>query len=84
MGVVSNIGFVDRTGASVPEFMAAVHLNQITNVLPWQIEVVEATRRVRAAQPWSDRIRMSRDRARAIEGRVMRSRSIRQPWRATS
>jgi len=84
MGVVSNIGFVDKTGASVPDFMAAVHLNQITHALPWQIEVTEATRRVRAAQPWAERLRMSRDRARAVESHMMRSRSVRQPWRVTS
>ncbi len=84
MGVVSNIGFVDETGACLPDFMAAVQLNHITHELPWQAEVVEATRRVRAAQPWSERLRASRDRARPGEGHMMRSRSVRQPWRATS
>jgi hypothetical protein len=84
MGVVSNIGFVDNSGASLPDFMAAVQLNHITHELPWQAEVAEATRRVRAAQPWSERLRMSRERARAIDSHMTRSRSVRQPWRATS
>jgi hypothetical protein len=84
MGVVSNIGFVDKSGASLPDFMAAVQLNHITHELPWQIEVAEATRRVRAAQPWSERLRASRDRARAIDSHMMRPRSVRQPWRVTS
>jgi len=85
MGVVSNIGFVDQTGASIPDFMAAVQLNHITHALPWQAEVADATRRVRAAQPWAERVRMSRERARAFDSHHARSRSsVRQPWRATS
>ena len=85
MGVVSNIGFVDQSGTSVPEFIAAVQLNQITYALPWQAEVVEATRGVRVAQPWAERVRMSRERARGFQSHVARSRSlVRQPWRATS
>ena len=84
MGVVSNIGFVDASGASLPDFMAAVQLNHITHELPWQTEVVEATRRVRAAQPWSERVRTSRERGRSLDSHMMRSRSVRQPWRATS
>jgi hypothetical protein len=84
MGVVSNIGFVDDSGTGIPEFMAAVQLNHITHELPWQIEVVEATRRVRAAQPWSDRVRVSRERARTMDTHMMRSHSARQPWRVTS
>lgn len=66
MGVVSNIGFVDKSGSSIPEFMAAVQLNHITHALPWQAEVAEATRRVRAAQPWFERVRSSRSRARSM------------------
>jgi len=84
MGVVSNIGFVDKSGASLPDFMAAVQLNHITHELPWQTEVAEATRRMRAAQPWSERVRTSRERGRSPDSHMMRSRSVRQPWRATS
>jgi hypothetical protein len=73
MGVVSNIGFVDKSGSSLPDFMAAVQLNQITHALPWQAEVVEATRRVRAAQPWFERVRSSRSRARAMPDYPLRS-----------
>ncbi len=84
MGVVSNIGFVDKTGASLPDFMAAVQLNHITHALPWQAEVADATRRVRAAQPWSERVRASRERARALESHVMRASHVRQQWQTTT
>jgi hypothetical protein len=84
MGVVSNIGFIDRTGESIPEFMAAVQLNHITHALPWQAEVAEATRCVRVAQPWAERVHASRTRARAAESHAVRSRSmVRQGWHQT-
>ena len=73
MGVVSNIGFLDKSGSSLPDFMAAVQLNQITHALPWQAEVAEATRRVRAAQPWLERVRSSRSRARAMPDYPLRN-----------
>jgi hypothetical protein len=57
MAVVSNIGFVDQDGASIPELIAAVQLNRITHELPWQSEVARATRSRRAAEPWSRRLR---------------------------
>jgi hypothetical protein len=84
MGVVSNIGFIDKSGANLPDFMAAVQLNQITYALPWQAEVAEATRRVRAGQPWSERVRASRARARALDTHLATPRSTRQAWRTTS
>jgi hypothetical protein len=77
MGVVSNIGFVDESGATLPEFMAAVQLNQITHSLPWQREVADATRRLRAAQPWQERVRRSRSRHAASSGYPVRDRSLR-------
>ena len=77
MGVVSNIGFVDESGSSIPDFMAAVQLNQITHSLPWQAEVVAATRRVRGVEPWQERIRSSRARTRAAHDYPVRARSIR-------
>ncbi len=67
MAVISNIGFVDPSGAGIPEFVAAVHLNRITHELPWQAEVANATRGVRAAEPWSRRVRTSRSRTRASD-----------------
>lgn len=76
MGVVSNIGFVDKTGAGIPEFMAAVQLNRITHALPWQTEVAKATRGLRAADPWSDRVRSSRSRTRRAEDYPRRSRAV--------
>lgn len=83
MGVVSNLGFVDKSGSSIPEFMAAVQLNHITHALPWQAEVAEATRRVRAAQPWFERVRSSRSRARSmadypLRGHVARDSGLRR------
>jgi hypothetical protein len=57
MGVVSNIGFVDAAGASVPEAITTVQLNRITHCLPWQAEVSKATRGLRTAAPWAKRIR---------------------------
>ena len=60
MGVLSNIGFTDESGASIPEFMSAVQLNSIAHQLPWQAEVGKATRGLRAAEPWSKRTRASR------------------------
>lgn len=57
MGVLSNIGFVDESGASIPEASSAVQLNRITNVLPWQAEVSKATRGIRADAPWANRIK---------------------------
>jgi len=77
MGVVSNIGFVDKSGFSIPEFMAAVQLNHITHALPWQAEVCEATRRVRAAQPWFERVRSSRSRARSMPDYPLRGKVAR-------
>jgi hypothetical protein len=77
MGVVSNIGFVDRSGSSVPDFMAAVQLNQITHSLPWQAEVVAATRRVRGVEPWQVRVRSSRARARSAHDYPLRARPVR-------
>jgi hypothetical protein len=56
MGVVSNITFIDETGASIPEFRSAVHLNRIAHEIPWQAEVVKATHAVRTSNPWSRRI----------------------------
>ena len=84
MGVVSNIGFVDKSGSSIPEFMTAVQLNHITHALPWQAEVAEATRRVRAAQPWVERVRSRRSRARSmadypLRGHVARDSGLRRP-----
>lgn len=61
MGVVSNIGFVDETGASIPETSTAVQLNRITHALPWQAEVSKATRGLRAAAPWSKRMKPPTD-----------------------
>ena len=72
MGVVSNIGFVDKTGSSIPDFMAAVQLNQITHSLPWQAEVVAATRRLRGVEPWQERVRSSRARARTAHDYPLR------------
>jgi hypothetical protein len=60
MGVLSNIGFLDESGASIPEFMSAVQLNSIAHELPWQAEVGTATRRLRTAEPWSKRTHTSR------------------------
>jgi hypothetical protein len=77
MGVVSNIGFVDKSGASLPDFMAAVQLNQITHSLPWQSQVAEATRRLRAAQPWPERVRRSRARTRSAHDYPLRDRTVR-------
>lgn len=57
MGVVSNIGFVDESGTSIPEASSAVQLNRITNVLPWQDEVSKATRGLRSRSPWAARIK---------------------------
>ncbi|MEO8835368.1 MAG: hypothetical protein ABI364_01365 [Caldimonas sp.] len=54
MGVVSNIGYVDQTGALVPDFAAAVRLNRITHSLPWQAEVAKATSIMRRTGPRSD------------------------------
>jgi hypothetical protein len=56
MGVVSNIGFVDESGASIPEFRSAVQFNRITHEIPWQSEVAKVTRDVRTSNPWSRRI----------------------------
>ena len=84
MGIVSNIAFLDKTGASLPEFMAAVQLNQVTYSLPWQEEVAEATRPLRAARPWAGRVRASRERARAIDSQVRRSSTVRQQSYANS
>jgi hypothetical protein len=84
MGVVSNIGFIDKTGDSIPDFMAAVQLNQITHSLPWQAEVAEVTRCIRASQPWSDRVRSSRSRTRATDPYQMRTRPVRNAWQQTS
>ena len=42
MGLVSNIDFVDEVGASLINWVAAVHLNQIAHALPWQTEVLVA------------------------------------------
>lgn len=55
MGVVSNIGFVDEVGESLPDRLSAVHLNRIAHGLPWQAEVAKATQAVRASNPWSRR-----------------------------
>jgi hypothetical protein len=77
MGVVSNIGFIDKSGADVPDFMAAVQLNQITHSLPWQSQVAEATRRLRAAQPWPERVQRSRERTRSANDYPLRDRSVR-------
>jgi hypothetical protein len=75
MAVISNIGFVDQSGASIPEFVAAVHLNRITHELPWQAEVANATRGVRVAEPWSRRVRASRSRTRASDDFPLRFRA---------
>jgi hypothetical protein len=75
MGVVSNIGFVDPMGTSMPEYMAAVQLNHITHALPWQLEVAAATRQVRATQPWSERVRASRSRSHARTSQAFPGRS---------
>jgi hypothetical protein len=56
MGVVTNIGFVDESGACIPESSKALQLNHITHALPWQAEVAKATQGVRAAVPWSKRV----------------------------
>jgi hypothetical protein len=69
MGVVSNIGFVDESGACIPDFMSAVQLNRIAHELPWQTEVAKATRGFRTAEPWAKRIGASRTvRIRASDG----------------
>jgi hypothetical protein len=60
MSVVSNIGFIDETGASIPDFMSAVQLNSIAHELPWQAEVAKVTQGLRAAQPWAKRTSLSR------------------------
>jgi len=56
MGVVSNIGFVDEAGESVPQWHAAVQLNRIAHELPWQDEVSRATRSFRVSMPWAARM----------------------------
>lgn len=61
MGVISNIGFVDDTGASIPESSTAVQLNRITHALAWQAEVSKATRGLRAAAPWETRMKLPAD-----------------------
>ena len=76
MAVVSNIGFVDKAGASIPDFVAAVQLNRITHELPWQAEVANATRGLRATDPWSHRVRTSRARTRASDEFPVRVRTI--------
>lgn len=60
MGVVSNIGFIDDTGESIPDFLSAVQLNRIAHELPWQAEVAKATGGFRMAEPWAKRIGASR------------------------
>ena len=70
MSVVSNIGFVDDTGASIPEFMTAVQLNRITHAIPWQAEVARVTSAARAASPWAERVKLGTDQVRRRETSV--------------
>jgi hypothetical protein len=76
MAVVSNIGFVDKSGASIPDLIAAVQLNRITHELPWQAHVATATRSMRGAEPWSQRVRTSRSRTRASDDFAIRVRAV--------
>ncbi|MDQ2950115.1 MAG: hypothetical protein M3Y27_29955 [Acidobacteriota bacterium] len=69
MGVVSNIGFVDAAGSSVPDFIAAVQLNRITHALPWQLQVSSLTSEQRASNPWTSRVKKSREKAQRNERR---------------
>ncbi len=42
LGLVSNLQFVDGGGAVLSGLQAALRLNQIVNLLPWQQEVARA------------------------------------------